>query len=69
MRLSLLGAKLLRIREGTRTAAYRDATGTLTTTLPTNTTLLLPSCWMSVGGTSSVIGVSLIGMYLEQGGP
>lgn len=45
------------------------ATGKVTTNLPTNTTLLLPSCWMSVGGTSSVIGVSLIGMYLEQGGP
>ena len=45
------------------------ATGTVTTNLPSTTTLLLPSCWMSVGGTSSVIGVTLMGMYLEQGGP
>lgn len=30
MKLSLQGAKLIRIREGTRTATYRDSTGTLT---------------------------------------
>jgi len=41
------------------------ATGTITTNMPTNTTLLAPRGWMSVGGTSSVIGVALMSCYLE----
>lgn len=41
------------------------ATGVITTNLPTNTTLLAPRGWMSVGGTSSVIGIALMSLYLE----
>lgn len=42
-------------------------TGTLSTTstLPTNTQMLTPQVWMSVGGTSSVIGVGLSSLYIE----
>lgn len=39
--------------------------GTISTNMPTNTTLLAPRGWMSVGGTSSVIGISLMSLYLE----
>jgi hypothetical protein len=39
--------------------------GTISTNMPTNTTLLAPRCWMSAGGTSSVIGVALMSCYLE----
>lgn len=42
------------------------ATGTITTNLPTTTTLLAPRGWMSVGGTFSVIGISLMCLYLES---
>jgi len=42
------------------------ATGTITTNLPTTTTLLAPRAWMSVGGTSSVIGIALISQYIES---
>jgi hypothetical protein len=41
------------------------ATGTQTTDLPSTTTLIAPTGWMSVGGTSSVIGVALMSMYLD----
>lgn len=41
------------------------ASGTINTNLPTNTTLLAPRGWMSVGGTSSVIGIALMSCYLE----
>ncbi len=41
------------------------ATGTITTGLPSNTTLLAPRGWMSVGGTSSVIGIALMSLYIE----
>ncbi|HRE27332.1 MAG TPA: hypothetical protein PK954_11910, partial [Anaerolineales bacterium] len=41
------------------------ATGTITTNLPTTSTLLAPRGWMSVGGTSSVIGIALMGLYIE----
>jgi hypothetical protein len=41
------------------------AQGTQTTDLPTTSTLLTPRAWMSVGGTSSVIGLALFGMYLD----
>lgn len=40
-------------------------TGTATTTLPAATTLLAIRGWQSVGGTSSVIGLSLINLYIE----
>lgn len=42
------------------------AGGTITTGLPTSTTLLAPRGWMSVGGTSSVIGIALMGGYIES---
>jgi hypothetical protein len=41
------------------------AQGTQTTDLPTTATLLAPRAWMSVGGTSSVIGMALFGLYLD----
>lgn len=41
------------------------ASGTITTDLPSNTTFLSPRGYMSVGGTSSVIGTTLFGLYLE----
>lgn len=42
-----------------------EATGTLSTDLPSNTTLLAPLGWESVGGTSSTIGVDLVSLYIE----
>ena len=41
------------------------ASGTITTDMPTTTTLLAPRGWMSVGGTSSVIGLGLNSIYLD----
>lgn len=41
------------------------ATGTVTTDLPSTSTLLSPYAYMSVGGTSSVIGLSLMSLYIE----
>jgi hypothetical protein len=41
------------------------ASGQITTNLPTTGTLLGPVGWMSVGGTSSVIGVALLSMMLD----
>ena len=41
------------------------ASGTIATDLPANTTLLAPRGWMSVGGTSSVIGIALMSLYIE----
>lgn len=39
--------------------------GEASTTLPASTTLLAPRGYMSVGGTSSVIGISLVSLYIE----
>jgi hypothetical protein len=41
------------------------ASGTINTNMPTTTTLLTQRGWMSVGGTSSVIGIALMSCYLE----
>lgn len=41
------------------------ASGTLSTDLIPNTTFISPRGWMSVGGTSSVIGIALMNMYVE----
>ncbi|MBC7480108.1 MAG: hypothetical protein H7317_18800, partial [Pseudorhodobacter sp.] len=41
------------------------ASGTFTTDLPSTSTLLAPRGWMSVGGTSSVIGFGLNSVYLD----
>lgn len=39
--------------------------GTITTQLPAATTLLSWQIWTSVGGTSSVVGISIASVYLE----
>lgn len=41
------------------------ASGTQTTDLPTTATLLAPRMWISTGGTSSVIGMAIFGMFLD----
>ena len=41
------------------------ATGTVTTDLPSTTTLIAPYSYMSVGGVSSVIGFSTMSLYIE----
>jgi hypothetical protein len=41
------------------------ASGTITTDMPTTTTLLAPRGWISVGGTSSVIGIGVNSMVLD----
>lgn len=46
-------------------ATGATASGTITTNLPALGTLLAPRGWMSVGGTSSVIGIALMGLYIE----
>lgn len=40
-------------------------TGSVTTDIPSVTQLLTPNCYMSVGGVSSVVGLSLLSMYIE----
>lgn len=44
------------------------ASGTVTAAadLPTNTTFMLPFGYVSAGGTSSVVGLSLINLYIES---
>lgn len=42
-----------------------SVTGTVTTDLPTANTLLSARGWMSVGGTSSVIGIAIKSLYIE----
>ena len=42
------------------------ATGTITTDIPTAATLLNLYSYMSVGGTSSVIGFATMGLYIES---
>lgn len=42
------------------------ASGTVNTNIPSTTTLLAPSMHISVGGTSSVIGIALSKIYLES---
>lgn len=58
----------------TQTVGYRVeklgtgkvASGVITTNLPTTSTALAPRGWMSVGGTSSVIGIALMTLYIES---
>jgi len=57
----------------TLTYTFRDlaaggsvVTGTVTTDLPAVNTLLAARGWMSVGGTSSVIGIALKSLYIES---
>lgn len=42
------------------------ATGTVTTDIPANTQLLTPYSYLSVGGTSSVIGMAVMGLTVEN---
>jgi hypothetical protein len=42
-----------------------EATGTVTTNLPLTTQTIVQQAWMSVGGTSSVIGITLFKVYIE----
>ncbi|HOZ33326.1 MAG TPA: DUF2793 domain-containing protein [Tabrizicola sp.] len=42
------------------------ASGTVTTDLPATSQLLTVLGYMSVGGTSSVVGISLMGLYIES---
>lgn len=42
-----------------------EASGTISTDLPSNTTTLAPRGWASVGGTNSQIGIDLISCYVE----
>ena len=42
------------------------ATGTVTTNLPPTTTALVPFSYVSVGGTSSVVGIAVMGLYIES---
>ncbi len=42
------------------------ATGTVATGLPTAATLLAPRCWISVGGTSSVVGLAFISLSMDS---
>lgn len=42
------------------------ATGAVTTDLPTTTQLVTPWSMMSVGGVSSVIGLAVMGLYIES---
>jgi len=42
------------------------ATGTVTTDLPATSVLLTPYNYMSVGGTSSVVGIAIMGLYIES---
>lgn len=41
------------------------ASGTITTDLPSTSTMLMPRGYMSVGGTSSVIGMAVASIYVE----
>ena len=42
-----------------------SASGTISTDLPSSTTLLAPHAYRSVGGTSSIIGLTLMSLYVE----
>ena len=57
--------RVIRYNTTDRTIAA-ESTGTITTNLPANTVLLAPRVWMSVGGTSSVIGAAVMGIYIGR---
>jgi hypothetical protein len=50
----------------TNIASGAVAEGEITTNLPATATYLAPRGWMSVGGTSSVIGLALSSLYVES---
>lgn len=51
--------------EFTRLDTGATFSGTATTDLPVNTTALNPYAYASVGGTSSVVGITLFSLYIE----
>ncbi len=51
--------------EFTRLDTGASFSGELTTDLPVNTTALNPYAYASVGGTSSVVGITLFSLYIE----
>lgn len=42
-----------------------SASGKISTDLPSNTTLLAPRLWASVGGTNSTVGIDIVSLYIE----
>ena len=60
------GATQLLSYEVTDLVSGAVATGTITTDIPTTSTLLTPYGYISVGGTSSVIGFATMGLYIES---
>jgi hypothetical protein len=42
------------------------ATGNVNTNIPAVNTLMSPRGWVSVGGTSSVIGIKMMNMIIES---
>ena len=51
--------------EVTNLITAASASGSVSTDLPAASALLAPHGWMSVGGTSSVIGLALMNLYIE----
>jgi hypothetical protein len=72
-RTSVYEAVLFAVPGTTQSVGYRvtdlvsgdEASGTITTDLPTTTTTVTPHLYMSAGGTSSVIGVKIFSHYIE----
>ena len=52
--------------EVTNLVSGATANGTITTDIPTTATLMTPHGYVSVGGTSSVIGFATMGLYIES---
>lgn len=50
----------------TNLGTAKQVSGTITTDLPTSTTMLAPRGYHSVGGTNSVIGITLSSLYIES---
>jgi hypothetical protein len=56
---STIGYRIERLNTG------HVAEGTLSTDLPTNTTLLSPQVWRNNGATAAAIGIDVVGQYAE----
>jgi len=61
----MVSYRVIRYATNDKTIAA-EATGTITSNLPAVTTTLAPMCIMSVGGTSSVIGVAVMGVLVAR---
>ena len=55
----------VKLRDGRSAPKGYTASGLITTNLPGTAVFMTPRAYMSVGGTSSVIGVALMGIYIE----